>query len=65
MNWSEINGDRADLLSHWQKIGQFRARHNAIGAGRHTALSESPYAFSRTLNEDRVMVVFAGNELSN
>ena len=62
MNWNDIKQDRADLLSHWQKIGQFRARHNAVGAGQHVKLSDSPYAFSRVLNTDRVVVVFAGNQ---
>ena len=65
MNWAEITSDRAALLNHWQKLGQFRNRHSAIGAGKHTKLTDSPYSFSRTLNEDRVMVVFAGNETLN
>ena len=62
MNWNDINAEREALLKHWQKIGQFRNRHNAIGAGQHTKLSDTPYSFSRTLNDDRIMVVFAGNE---
>jgi alpha-amylase len=62
MNWSQITDERAQLLSHWQKIGQFRQRHQAIGAGKHTLISRAPYAFSRTHDEDAVIVVFAGNE---
>jgi len=62
MNWDEVKGDRQALLTHWQKIGQFRNRHNAIGAGNHRLISTQPYAFSRTLNGDRVIIVFAGNE---
>lgn len=62
MNWDQIEGERAELLTHWQKIGQFRNRHKAIGAGEHRQLSQSPYAFSRVLGEDAVVVVFAGNE---
>jgi alpha-amylase len=62
MNWEELTGERAQLLKHWQTIGQFRSRHNSIGAGTHTLINQSPYTFSRTLNDDAVVVVFAGNE---
>lgn len=62
MNWNDITGDRAALLAHWQKIGQFRNRHVAIGAGEHKLVSSQPYAFSRIKGDDRVLVVFAGNE---
>lgn len=48
------------MLRHWQKLGQFRARHLAIGAGRHHELSYKPYTFARTLDEagisDRIVV---------
>jgi alpha-amylase len=35
MNWDSL--DR-DLLWHWQRLGQFRNRHVAVGAGSHRAL---------------------------
>ncbi len=48
------------MLQHWQKLGQFRKRHPAIGAGRHHELAFKPYTFARILNEteltDRVVV---------
>lgn len=54
MNWDELaanterNGHKIhDVLAHWQKLGQFRAAHPAVGAGRHTMLSETPYIFKR------------------
>ena len=54
MNWEELaanterNGYKIqDVLAHWQKLGQFRTAHPAVGAGRHTMLSESPYIFKR------------------
>ena len=54
MNWDELaanterNGHKVqDVLAHWQKLGQFRAAHPAVGAGRHIMLSESPYIFKR------------------
>ncbi|MBD3583111.1 alpha-amylase family glycosyl hydrolase [Flavobacterium selenitireducens] len=62
MNWNEIpsNKDKADVLQHWQKLGKFRQKHPAIGAGVHTRISAKPYVFSRGIErddlEDRVVV---------
>ncbi|ABR73693.1 alpha-amylase [Actinobacillus succinogenes] len=64
MNWTDLQKDRSKqaLHQHWQKLAQFRQRHQAVGAGVHQTLkSESYFAFSRTLGEDKVMVVWAGN----
>lgn len=58
MNWDELaSGPKAALLAHWQKLGQFRNKHQAIGAGQHRMLNQSPYTFSRTLGDDKVVVV--------
>ena len=61
MNWNEMNqADKKAILTHWQKIGQFRKRHPAVGAGRHQKISDVPYVFSRTLKngttEDAVVI---------
>ena len=62
MNWEEIDSLQVtkNILTHWQKLGSFRANHPAIGAGRHKRLSKKPYVFSRTyINEnfkDKVVV---------
>lgn len=50
MNWEDIanSAGTRQLLDHYQKLGQFRGRHPAIGAGKHQAISKSPYVFSRT-----------------
>ena len=48
MNWGENPG----LLAHWQKLGQFRHRHPAIGAGEHKIISNEPYTFARTYNKN-------------
>ena len=61
MNWQELNSDAETqaLLRHWQKLGQFRAQHPAIGAGIHTRISENPYTFARTIsgkNNDQVII---------
>lgn len=54
MNWDEAysNYERSgfgvkDVLSHWQKLGQFRQAHPSIGAGRHKMITSSPYVFER------------------
>jgi len=63
MNWEQLqNADRQSLLQHWQKLGQFRERHVAVGAGSHSKLSDKPYAFSRIKGDDKVVVVFAGKQ---
>ncbi len=59
MNW----GDNPDLLKHWQTLGNFRNHHPALSKGIHQRLSTEPYyAFSRTTSEDKVMVVYIGNQ---
>ena len=49
MNWNDIDNDikTKEILTHWQKLGQFRKTHPAIGAGKHKMISASPYVFSR------------------
>lgn len=67
MNWKELaqnksrNGYRTrDVLKHWQKLGQFRKAHPAVGAGVHSMVSEQPYYFKRAYQsgayQDIVMV---------
>ena len=58
MNWDELsaNAKKKDyttnaVLDHTQKLGKFRQRHIAVGAGRHKMISESPYVFSRTYQD--------------
>lgn len=60
MVW-KLDKDREALLGHWKTLGQFRQRHPAIGGGVHTDLpQEHGFAFSRTLDNDAVVVYFAG-----
>lgn len=62
MNWEQIQNDAEtkNLLKYYQKLGQFRAKHPAVGAGKHQILSDSPYFFSRILDngkfKDKVIV---------
>ena len=54
MNWDAIQNTpktRA-ILKHWQKLGQFRANHPAVGAGVHQMITESPYTFYRGFSKD-------------
>lgn len=56
MNWEDIKNDEETqkILAHWQKLGQFRNAHPAVGAGRHQIISASPYYFSRSFNENAI-----------
>ena len=50
MNWDDLltNKMTYKLLLHYQKLGQFRKKHPAVGAGIHKQLSMgSPYVFGR------------------
>jgi glycosidase len=49
--WS---GGNQDVLTHWQKLGQFRRNHPAVGAGDQTSLGSDSYL--RTLGSDKVVI---------
>ncbi len=53
MNWDEIktNPETQKALLHWQKLGNFRKNHPAVGAGIHHEISSAPYVFSRTFTK--------------
>jgi len=53
MNWDELeNNDTAKaVLEHWQKLGKFRAKHPAIGAGVHQMITQEPYVFYRSFQQ--------------
>ncbi|MGJ7095667.1 alpha-amylase [Vibrio hannami] len=60
MVWN-LDEKRQSLLEHWKKLGQFRQSHAAIGAGEHKVIEQDgAYVFSRSLGDDKVIVVFAG-----
>ena len=57
MNWSSIeNPETKEILTHWQKLGQFRQSHPAVGLGSHKMLQTEPYFFSRTYESDVVII---------
>jgi alpha-amylase len=57
MNWSSIEEpETKEILTHWQKLGQFRKSHPAIGLGEHKMLQIEPYFFSRTYEGDTAIV---------
>ena len=58
MNWDAIsNAETQNILNHWQKLGQFRDNHMAVGAGKHELISEdNGLVFSRVRNNDKVVV---------
>lgn len=60
MVW-KLDKERQTLLKHWQTMGQFRKAHPAIGAGQHEVIKQdNAYVFSRTLDNDKVVIVFVG-----
>ncbi len=62
MNWEDLvgNPEIQQIHKHWQKLGQFRRNHPAVGAGKHKRLAKSPYVFSRTYTngeyKDKVVI---------
>lgn len=66
MNWEDLDSvpEVRDVHTHWQKLGQFRRNHPAIGAGKHKRLAKKPYVFSRTyVNGDYRDKVVVGLDL--
>jgi len=69
---SDYDWNHQDLavLSHWQKLGQFRNNHLAVGAGSQTRLAANTFARHHEKSGDRVIIkltdkgndaVFVGN----
>lgn len=59
MNWDALAQNTVQhgvptqaLLAHWQKLGQFRRAHPAVGMGRHKMLTATPYSFKRVYQSD-------------
>jgi alpha-amylase len=67
MNWNDlkINPETQKTLQHWQKLGQFRKNHPAIGAGIHKQISTgSEYVFGRVFTKGKFNdVVIIGLDL--
>lgn len=58
MNWADIKKDKntQNILQHWQKLGQFRANHMSVGAGKHQLISEeNGLVFSRIRKDDKII----------
>ena len=49
MNWTTTD---ASILTHWQKVANFRKRHAAVGGGSHARIAspDGTYAFGRKLD---------------
>ncbi|WP_400076443.1 alpha-amylase family glycosyl hydrolase [Winogradskyella sp. R77965] len=62
MNWDSIarRPRTKEVLTHWQKLGKFRAKHPAVGAGKHYIISAQPYYFYRSYQKgdfkDKVVI---------
>ncbi|MCB0496705.1 MAG: alpha-amylase [Cyclobacteriaceae bacterium] len=69
MNWEDLKDNTSkngyttsDVFAHYAKLGRFRRAHPAVGAGVHKKLLDAPYTFSRTLDDDKVVVVLDKTE---
>lgn len=69
MNWNDLKNNiskngytTSEVYAHYSKLGRFRQAHPAVGAGVHKKLADIPYTFSRTLDEDKVVVVLDKTE---
>jgi len=59
MNWNDVNhsAETKKILEHWQKLGKFRANHPAVGAGKHSVISEeNGLVFSRIYKNDKIII---------
>lgn len=68
MNWDDVasNPETQKVLNHWQKLGQFRKNHPAIGAGIHQQITQRPYVFSRSYSSEKIQdQVVVGLELNH
>jgi len=66
MNWDAIEKDAQvkSTLAHWQKLGRFRGRHLAVGAGEQKVLSTTPYVCGRRYSKGKLIdVVVIGLDL--
>ncbi len=55
MNWNDVktNPETQKVLLHWQKLGQFRRNHPAVGAGVNAEISAKPYVCSRIFTKGK------------
>jgi alpha-amylase len=59
MNWESIEKDvnTQKILKHWKKLGAFRKNHKkSLALGKHQQISSSPYYFSRSTKEEKVII---------
>lgn len=58
MNWDELqkNESNQKVLSHYQKLGQFRKNHPAVGVGKHEVIVDKYFTFSRIYQNDQVVI---------
>ncbi len=56
-------GENPEVLRHWQKLGQFRRNHPAVGAGKQLKIRDNAYArtFEQGKYKDRVIIIISEN----
>lgn len=58
MNWDQQQTNKT-LILHWQKLGQYRKRHPAVGAGKHEVLGENIFGRHYKNKDFEDKIVFA------
>ena len=61
IDWANID---TDLLEHVQKLGSFRNRNLAVGAGQHKTLSKEPLIYMRSYEKEELeneVVIYEGD----
>lgn len=58
MNWEDVSTDKSkkDILMHWQKLGKFRKKHDAVTKGKPNILKTKPYADIRISQNSTVLI---------
>ena len=60
--WTDLSGRGAATAAHWQKLGQFRNKHVAVGGGDHANIAATNgSAFSRIWGTDKVAAVIGAS----
>ena len=64
MNWADLSKKEYKALNmHWMKLLNFRKEHKSIAEGTHKQISKYPYAFSRTKDDDTVVIVSGNSKI--
>nr|HMP31757.1 hypothetical protein [Saprospiraceae bacterium] len=63
MNWDQMQSDATtkEVFSHWQKLGKFRRKHDAVTKGSIRVISSIPYLDVRSTTNSTVFIALDQN----